>query len=59
MGEWFDHSHQVVHMWYTNLAESFDPKPDKGRVMVIDETKAAVENDEVSVWAVIIRWGSG
>jgi len=53
VGEWFGHSHQTVHEWYTALADLFEPEPDEYATVVVDETKVFVDNDEVYVWAAI------
>lgn len=55
VGEWLGHSHQVVHEWYTALADLFDPEPDEHGTVVVDETKVAVDDHEVYVWAAIDR----
>ena len=55
VGEWLGHSHQAVHEWYTALADLFEPAPDEHGTVVVDETKVAVEDREVYVWAVIDR----
>jgi len=55
VGEWLGHSHQAVHESYTKLADLFEPEPDIHRVIVFNETKAAVEDEEVYVWAAINR----
>ena len=55
VGKWLGHSHQAVHEWYTKLADLFEPEPDSHRVIVVDETKVAVEDEEVYVWAAVNR----
>ena len=53
VGEWLGHSHQAVHEWYTALADLFEPEPDEHDTVVVNETKIAVEDEEVYVWAAI------
>ena len=55
VGEWFGHSHQAVHEWYTALADLFEPEPDEHGTVVVDETKVVVDDREVYVWAAIGR----
>jgi putative transposase len=47
------HSHEAVHQWYHQLSELFDPEPDRHRTVAVDETKVAVEDLAVYVWAAI------
>ncbi len=37
IGEWFGHSHQAVHEWYTALADLFEPEPDTHGTVVVDD----------------------
>lgn len=55
VGEWLGHSYQAVHEWYTKLADLFEPGPDNHETVVVDETKVAVEDEEVYVWAAVNR----
>jgi len=55
VGEWLGHSHQAFHEWFTKLADLFEPEPDSHRVIVVDETKVKVEDEQVYVWAAINR----
>ena len=55
VGEWLGHSHQAVNEWYTALADLFEPEPDEHGTVVVNETKVAVEDRKVYVWAALDR----
>lgn len=50
---WIGQSHQAVHDWYGELADLFEPEYDRHRIIVVDETKVRVEDEEVYVWATV------
>ena len=48
-----DRSHVAVHDWYHRLAHLFEPDRDCRRAVSVDETKLAIEDQEVYVWAAV------
>lgn len=46
-------SYEAVRQWYHRVAHLFEPDPDDHSTVAVDETKVAVQDREVYVWAAV------